>query len=133
MAFNFQLCVECNSGKVENTSLMLCASCNFERRKQERVKAKVVKPVKKVSEKRAGQNQLYARLRKEYLETYVYCEVLECSRKSTAIHHLQGREGDKLTDIDNFMAVCTHCHEKIHNNPDWSIANGYMILRSTNN
>lgn len=130
MAFNFTICVECGNGNVENTSLMLCASCAHARRKADRTKVKVVKPVKKVTEKRSKQNQDYARLRDQYLEAYPACEVVECNNRSNQIHHINGREGDKLTDTNFFLAVCPDCHTKIHANPKWAQDNNYMILRT---
>lgn len=133
MNLGINLCVRCETRWIENKDTRLCASCSHDDRKSERTQAKIVKPVKKVSEKRAGQNLEYAKLRKQYLEVYPVCEAHECNNKSTQIHHVNGREGEKLTSTAYFMAVCSHCHDKIHSNPQWSIENGYMILRSTNN
>jgi len=123
-------CVECGSDRVENKELMLCASCNHARRKADRAKPAVVKPVKKVTEKRNIQNQHYARLRVEYLEAYPACEVVDCHNKSSQIHHMQGREGEKLTDTDKFLAVCPSCHERITNDTQWAITNGYSYPRT---
>ena len=121
----------CECGNIsENKDTGECASCGAARRKAERVKPKVVKPVKKVSEKRAGQNQVYARLRMEYLEAYPACEVVDCHNKSTQIHHMAGRENEKLTDTDKFLAVCGACHERITNDTQWAIANGYSYPRT---
>lgn len=126
----YTACVECDNPKVENQDTGLCASCGAARRKQDRIKPKIVKPVKKVTEKRAKQNQEYAKLRKEYLEVYPVCEVVECHNKAKEIHHMAGREGDKLTDPDNFLAVCPSCHHKITVDSAWAIEQGYSILRS---
>lgn len=123
-------CIECGSDRVENKDLMLCATCNAARRKADRTKVKVVKPPKKISEKRNIQNQEYARLRDEYLKVYPACEVRECHNKSNQIHHVNGREGEKLTDTNFFLAVCPDCHTKIHANPKWAQDEGYVILRS---
>ncbi len=123
-------CIECGSDRVENAELKLCASCNHARRKQERSKPLVIKPIKKVSEKRANQNQVYARLRVEYLEAYPACEVVDCHNKSTQIHHMAGRENEKLTDTDKFLAVCGACHERITIDSKWAIENGYSYQRT---
>lgn len=127
------LCVQCDCRPIENRDTWLCATCGFENRRLERQdkKVKIVKPVKKVTEKRAKQNQEYAKLRKEYLEVYPVCEVVECHNKSKEIHHMAGRDGDKLTDPDNFLAVCPSCHHKITIDSAWAIEQGYSILRST--
>ena len=45
-----------------------------------------------------------------YAETdFVPCEV--CEGKSTEIHHILGRTGDLLNDIENLMGICRTCHE----------------------
>lgn len=121
-------CPHCGTSKVERNGY--CATYNREQRKTESTKPKVVKPVKKVTDKRAKQNQEYARLRREYLEAYPACKIPECNNKSTTIHHMAGRDGDKLTDVNNFLATCMDCHTKIHENPQWAYKNGYSILRS---
>lgn len=109
-----------------------CATHNSYQRKQARnaSKVKVVKPIKKVSTKRAAENQVYARLRKDYLEAYPVCEVVECHRKSSQIHHMCGRENDKLTDTNNFLAVCDPCHQRITVDTKWALEQGYSILRT---
>lgn len=123
-------CIRCEARPIENRDTKLCASCSHEDRKADRAQPKVVKPVKKVTEKRSKQNQEYAKLRKEYLEVYPVCEVVECHNKAKEIHHMAGREGDKLTDPDNFLAVCPSCHHKITVDSAWAIEQGYSILRS---
>lgn len=121
-------CPSCGTNKVERNGW--CASCNHEQRKQERTQAKEKKPIKKVSTQRAKQNQEYARLRDEYLSVYKTCEVVECHNRSNQIHHMQGRDGDKLTDVNLFLAVCPDCHRRITEDSAWAISQGYSILRS---
>lgn len=125
-------CVECLNPKVENHQTGLCASCSAAKRKQVRdsKKVKVVKPIKKVSASRAKENAVYERLRKEYLEAYPVCEVVECHRKSSQIHHMQGRTNELLCDVNNFLAVCDVCHQRITVDSKWALDNGYSILRS---
>lgn len=107
-----------------------CATHNRQIRKQETAKAKEKNPVKKVSAKRSVENQQYARLRKEYLEAYPVCEVVECHRKSTQIHHIKGRANDLLNDVNYFLAVCDLCHQRIHAEPKWAEENNYIEKRS---
>lgn len=124
-------CPDCDSIKVERNGY--CASCNMARRKQEREskKVKVITPIRKVSAERSKENQVYARLRKEYLEAYPCCEVPECHRKASEIHHQKGRAGDLLTNTDYFMAVCHDHHHMITVDSAWAIKMGFSILRST--
>lgn len=109
-----------------------CATHGHLIRKQEResLKVKVVKPIRKVSVKRSSEEKEYQKLRKEYLEAYSVCEVVECHRKSVQIHHMQGRTNDLLCDVNNFLAVCDVCHQRITVDSKWAIENGYSILRS---
>lgn len=130
MNLGINLCVRCETRRIENKDTGLCATCSHDDRKSERAQSKVVKPVKKVSDKRNIQNQEYARLRDQYLEAYPACEVVECNNRSNQIHHMAGRENEKLTDINHFLAVCPDCHRKITEDTQWAIANGYSILRS---
>lgn len=130
MNLGINLCVRCDTRRIENKDTGLCATCSHDDRKAERTQVKVVKSPKKVSDKRNLQNQEYARLRDEYLKVYPACEVRECHNKSNQIHHVNGREGEKLTDTNFFLAVCPDCHTKIHANPKWAQDEGYVILRS---
>lgn len=124
---SFESCDSLVEGNTE-----YCATHNHQRRKEERdsKKVKVVKPIKKVSASRAKENAVYERLRKEYLEAYPVCEVVECHRKATQIHHMQGRDNDLLCDVNNFLAVCDVCHQRITIDSAWAISQGYSILRS---
>lgn len=124
-------CPTCGTLKVERNGY--CATCNFTARKEEREASKPVKekkPIKKVTAKRAIQNKEYLRLNREYLEQYPVCEVVECHYKSNQVHHMCGREGELLTNVDFFLAVCQDCHDKIHDNPEWSRSQGYLLTRS---
>jgi len=121
-------CPTCGSNKVERNGY--CGSCNRDMRKAESTKVKEKKPIKKVSAKRAVENQEYARLRRDYLEVFPVCEVVECHRKSTQIHHMAGRANDLLNDVNFFLAVCDICHQRIHAEPIWAEDNGYIIKRS---
>lgn len=83
-------------------------------------------PIKKRSAKRAKQEKEYSKVRAAYLEVFPVCEVWNCGNKSTSIHHVRGRVGNLLTDINHFMAVCDLCHKYIHENVAWSYHQGYM-------
>lgn len=121
-------CPTCGSEKTERNGF--CASCNRRHRKEESAQVKEKKPIKKVSAKRAVDNQHYAKLRRDYLEAYSVCEVVECHRKSNQIHHMAGRSNELLTNVDLFLAVCDVCHQRIHAEPIWAESNGYIVKRS---
>lgn len=125
-------CPSCESIKVERNGY--CASCNHEARKAqrqtERDALKEKKPIAKRSPKRAAQEREYVKLCREYLECHPSCEVVECHNKSKQVHHMAGRENDKLLDVDMFLAVCVPCHERITIDSKWALENGYSVLRS---
>ena len=81
-----------------------------------------------MSKKRAKQNRLYAKIRKDYLEKKPMCEVCH-SRLADQIHHRRGRFGDRLTDAGYFLGVCFSCHIRVHMNPAWAYAKDYMVKR----
>jgi 5-methylcytosine-specific restriction endonuclease McrA len=80
-----------------------------------------------VSKKRAKQNREYSKCRQEYFNTHPRCEI--CGYKATQIHHKRGRFQERLTDMENFMALCMSCHDWIHKNPAIAYEKGYLIPR----
>jgi hypothetical protein len=76
-------------------------------------------PFKKISnksEKRKIQEKIYKDVRKIYLSNNPKCEC-DKSHTATEIHHINGRNGDRLNDINYFLSVCRLCHSWIHENP----------------
>lgn len=109
-----------------------CGSHNAAMRKAEResFKEKKVYKIPKQTKKRAAQTREYIKLEREYLECHPCCEVRDCYSKSTEVHHMAGRENDKLVDVNFFMAVCNPCHTKITIDSAWAIEQGYSVKRS---
>lgn len=114
----FLLCVDCGSNKIENRELGLCSSCNKARRDKENAKPKVVKAVKRVSEKRAKELETYPKLKKQYLEHKMACEMKfqGCSITSTDIHHASLSEKNFL-NTDTWVGCCRFCHSVCENMP----------------
>jgi hypothetical protein len=83
------------------------------------------------SQKRAKQEREYAKKGKAFLKVNKVCQVMECKRPSTQIHHKKGRIGDLLTNEEYFLAVCADCHTKIENHPEWAKEQGYSLSRLT--
>ena len=84
-------------------------------------------PLRQVSKKRAKQLRSYSALRKNFLADHPFCQVVGCKpRYSTQIHHRSHREGKRLNDVDNFVAVCDNCHNEIHQNPKWAREQGLL-------
>ena len=109
-----------------------CASCNRAARKAEKMISnfKVVNPVEKVSEKRAGELKEYYKLRQEYLIAFPCCEVEDCHLKVVDIHHMAGKENGRLNDVAHFMAVCRKHHNHIHDDTVNAKSKGYSVTRS---
>lgn len=79
-----------------------------------------------VSEKRKSQMAQYSKLRKGFLSENKVCQAsLEgCSKKATDVHHMQGRENERLLDDTKWLAVCRVCHRKITDNAAMAIELG---------
>lgn len=91
------------------------------------------KPLNRVSNKRAAQNRVYAKLRRQFLIVNPYCRVMfEISRKyfrATEIHHKNHRTGERLNDTKYWMAVSREGHTYLHSNPAEAYARGWLIRK----
>ena len=109
-----------------------CYSCEQDERKNERFakKTKVIRQAQKVTLKRQNQLNEYHKLAKEYLEAYPCCEVEGCHLKSVEVHHMGGKENERLLDTDKFFAVCRKHHEEITEHSRKAINDGYSVSRT---
>jgi hypothetical protein len=88
-------------------------------------------PIRKVSARRAKENREYLKLRKAFLFgigkhcAICYREYQHCV-PSTEIHHINGREGKRLLVVSDWLPVCFTHHRRIHDNPRWARARGYL-------
>jgi hypothetical protein len=107
-------CIECDNPVVEFNGL--CASCNHAHRKAEREakKIKVIKPVKKVSGKRADELTKYPKLKKDFLEHKMVCEFRldGCTITATQPHHCSLLAKNFL-NTDTWKACCLSCHIRV--------------------
>ena len=81
--------------------------------------------IKQKSDKRKEQEEVYSSLRKAFLLKEKFCE--RCAGTATEVHHKNGRNGERLNDVNFFMAVCRNCHQHIHEHPKESRIKGYLI------
>lgn len=83
-------------------------------------------PLRKRSKRMTAELVRYDELRAAYLDVAPICEVCDRAR-STDIHHVKplGRGGER-NNLDNFLAVCRGCHNKIHADPKWAEENGHL-------
>ncbi len=111
-------CLECDNPVVEFNGL--CASCNHAHRKAERdsKKVKVFKPIPKVSEEKAKELKEYTKLKKNYLEHKMACEMKfqGCSITSTDIHHTS-LSATNFLNTDTWVGCCRYCHTVCENMP----------------
>lgn len=117
---SFTHCIICDNPKVENQELGLCASCGLEKRKSERYerKIKVVKPVKKVTDKRADELKLYPKLKRQFLDHKMICEFRfeGCTITSTQPHHTS-LSAKNFLNTKTWIACCLSCHKKCESLP----------------
>lgn len=77
------------------------------------------KPIKKISEARADKTKQYNVLRNDFLLTHPSCgaRLIGCTDIATDIHHLYSgaRRDEFFLDVKTWMALCRHCHDRIHN------------------
>jgi len=125
----------------KSTDKFCCAHCFYSC--QETKESKPKKSFKPISDKKAYRLSIYRPLRDTYLKEHPVCEVHDCERATTNLHHKKGREHNifdddwardndipLLYDVRYFMACCDLCHPKrIHENPEWAYKHGYLISR----
>ncbi len=83
--------------------------------------------LRRVSAKRKKQNEVYRDVRVKFLTNKPLCEI--CGRLASQVHHRRGRFGDRLNEVEYFLAVCFECHNRIHKNPTWAYARDYLVKR----
>lgn len=91
--------------------------------------AKPRKAIHKKSPKRTAEEKEYGKLRKEFLETKMLCEVKGCKQRSTEVHHKKGRVGGYYLDVSTWLAVCAAHHAYIETHPIWAKENVYSENR----
>ena len=94
-------------------SLWICATHNAEKRKAEREakKVKIIKPIKKMSAKRAEQVPVYSKLKMAFLEDKMMCELQfeGCFKLATQIHHVSKSDLNFL-NTETWKRACANCH-----------------------
>lgn len=109
----FMTCSDCGNSKIE--AFGRCASCNSSRRKEERRASmvKVIRPIKKVSTKRAKEQVEYGKLVAEQLREHPECQIKildVCTKIATTNHHAAKR-GKNYLNKETFMSACLECHQ----------------------
>lgn len=90
---------------------------------------KPAKAIRKVSKKRAIDNQRYLKLRAKFLADHPRCAVYP-TLESVEVHHAMGRIGCLLCDTTHWVAVSRAGHQLIEYNPTWALKMGFRKLRT---
>jgi len=83
-------------------------------------------PIKKISDKRKAQVEVYSVLRKTFLKQNPMCAVFP-HLKAVEIHHINHKEVERLNDTKYWLAVSRKGHVKIHEFPEESYLKKWLI------
>ena len=91
-------------------------------------------PLRRISKKRAKALIGYNEIRDDFLRQNQWCIVMERvfnkRHLATEVHHINGRIGKNLCDIESFLAVSREGHNWIHNNPAEAKKYGFIHTRA---
>lgn len=126
---------QCIKPDCENPKIGGLDVCDSHRIAQRKELAQLSKPIKvtrikRVSDKHAKRLAEYNKLARKYKEMNPQCEVAFCRELAVDVHHIGFRDGIRLTDVELFMSVCRPHHDRIHSDPNWAKANGYLISKN---
>lgn len=105
------------------------------RLKSEPKKKKEKKPIRPVAKKRQKQLDEYSKVRAIKLALNPLCEIFlpGCTIKATEVHHGEGRENEKLLDIEKMKSACRYCHNQVTEHSKEAIENGHSYSRLKKN
>lgn len=91
---------------------------------------KKYKKISPISKKRELQNKKYLILREEFLSIpeNKICPIYKTP--TTDIHHMKGRIGDLLLNINYWVALSREGHRYVEDHPKWALENGYTVKRN---
>lgn len=77
----------------------------------------------RMSKKRRRESAIYGKKRKAFLLTRPFCQACQeigsgTQLRATQVHHRFGRTGANYLDERTWLAVCSPCHEAIHQSPN---------------
>lgn len=90
------------------------------------------KPIAKFSSGRAKRNAAYLQANRLFLakEENTYCIVMAKLKNKTVyateVHHIFGREGERLNDQEYWLPVSREGHKFIHMNPEIAYEQGWL-------
>lgn len=122
--------------------LKICSSCKKEcfifskkmclycYNKNKDYKLKSNKTINKISDNQKKRIEKYNELKELYFKNNSKCEFIDengipCNSTEIELHHKGGRVGKNM--FNYFMSCCRYHHQYIHNNPEWSYKQNYLI------
>lgn len=89
------------------------------------------KAIKKVSEKRQLENEIYTQLREVFLKKpeNKICFIEGCKKPSDTIEHRAGRWGKNFLDTTTWAGCCSEHNIELENNPE--LAKKYQLSKIT--
>ena len=113
---------------------MFCSpACAYEHKLNiEKKRPAIRKTIKKFSDKRAKRNQAYLKAKEIFMmesgnQTCIVMATLHNKTvPATEIHHINGRENERLTDRMYWLAVSREGHQWIHANPELAKEQGWL-------
>jgi len=91
-------------------------------------------PLRRASKKRAADLKIYRAVAPSFLEDNPRCQCpgpdgRPCPNEATQIHHMKGRLGPLLTDVQWWMAVCQACHVYIEDHKKEARKRGLILYK----
>lgn len=88
--------------------------------------------IKKVSDRRAAELRIYAKLCPQFKKDNPVCQAKlgGCTGRTVDVHHMRGKENKRLNEVKYFLAVCRSCHDIIGDNNEMAKELGFSINRT---
>jgi len=132
--FGKRKCKQCSEVFNKRSPLdMFCSgACGYAYKREKDKNKTPKKPIKQFSSKRAKRNEAYLLARDVFLQEQAnkFCPVMNLLHgktvRSTEIHHINGKENERLTDRAYWLAVSREGHQYIHANPEIAYEQGWL-------
>lgn len=96
-------------------------------------KIKKPKPIKKMSDHKKEDYELYKIAREQHFKDFPKCQFNGCVSGHIQLHHMAGRVGELLYNRKYFKSLCDKHHRFVTENPEKGIELGLCIKSTTKN
>lgn len=90
----------------------------------------MVRTSKRTAAKNRAKKKAYDEARiTVYKRSMGFCEARwdGCTGVANHAHHMKRRSQGGLDEPSNLLAVCAHCHDQIHRNPEIAFSKGHLV------